>query len=975
MRYDQLAGFAFVAGLAIAANIPVQREEVPSICKCFSSCVCSSILTKLALASTISIDTFATVANPTSVDDATGGLPHIARAQPTGSVSCMHPENMYGQITNGTCPEGVRALMNTKDCEEYCVCDPDSSVQSIVCMGGPCDNDQDLANFCMGSESGGIFGWMPYCACNVPPGFFPTTTSDYPSQTSAKASVTSTASAPPTSTISTIAKVESGSDAEYVLLCGGSDMTTQVWPRLCSDNEELFPINGQYCEQKCTCNDDGDMTCPSPAKGCTDDGTTTNICMNDSKDFTFTCLCHKQDPKLERKAYLDDAAAEMTLYGIEVESSTTRLPAIITEEAAASSVKASMSSDHLFPITPTTIWTETRSVTPTALTTMYGLASDSMHTSLAAAVVATFQAGDLASVWSKMSVSVVTPTTVHASTSVGPYETERTSLLSSVASVLSEHSVASAMSKSTMTSPRLVDRRYPSTTPGPESTKSTSSTIETSVSVANLSDTSKNQWVAWPTESSALTGSPSVPMTTIYEAQSVNGNPLKSTSVIAWTTPLSVASEFIATLEGSQKPALVTPITQGTYPPNATDATTVYGLRVFNGTTIMPAAVMPTSSVPIYLSQLSVDDATQVAVSTWTSHSQGPPGSRQTPPIDRRDSDLLMAEPLQAQELEGHAGVHTVNDYALYCQNLDNLKESDKTTTNHCQKEDYKCYCTSTGTLKCDGDYAEWSSCEDWCQCININPRPFCSYSVNLLSTCVKKRDDGGTDSWEISTEEAKELAARGEVDIRQRDLDIHPWSSVDDLGADGARYESDRASVSSIYDALTSEVASVSTEWDALWSKYESWTSAHPSAGLTMVTTPGTIAQTSAATTLKTSTVSHTDPTSHSPPKRDDFNLICEGPNMSSNIKAPSCDSNSIGIYLNGYYCQAHCGCDDNGCVSCDAQEQPGGIAQCVEDTNGLATTFCGTPHDDHFECYCKNTHGAKTGCEVLKPASGPPA
>lgn len=92
------------------------------------------------------------------------------------------------------------------------------------------------------------------------------------------------------------------------------------------------------------------------------------------------------------------------------------------------------------------------------------------------------------------------------------------------------------------------------------------------------------------------------------------------------------------------------------------------------------------------------------------------------------------------------------------------------------------------------------------------------------------------------------------------------------------------------------------------------------------------------------------------------DFALTCEGPNMLHTFPMPPCENRRQEVHGNGYYCQAHCWCNDDGCVTCDALGQPSGIETCRG--NDKATSFCGAPHDDYFSCYCLNKHGAKSAC-----------
>lgn len=96
----------------------------------------------------------------------------------------------------------------------------------------------------------------------------------------------------------------------------------------------------------------------------------------------------------------------------------------------------------------------------------------------------------------------------------------------------------------------------------------------------------------------------------------------------------------------------------------------------------------------------------------------------------------------------------------------------------------------------------------------------------------------------------------------------------------------------------------------------------------------------------------------------RSDFELKCAGPDMLKTINigdAGHCPTD-IQIYLNGYYCQAHCGCDHDGCVTCAAGGAPTGIDECGGDD--AATAFCAADRTQ-FACGCYNKHGARLGCQ----------
>lgn len=95
--------------------------------------------------------------------------------------------------------------------------------------------------------------------------------------------------------------------------------------------------------------------------------------------------------------------------------------------------------------------------------------------------------------------------------------------------------------------------------------------------------------------------------------------------------------------------------------------------------------------------------------------------------------DIALNETSLSTDENGsiEAGRPKYNDYALSCV-------EDKQTTLNCQKEPYKYYCDSKGKLKYSK--RETAYC-DWCDCINLNPKPVCI--INLIGNAQCARDLG----------------------------------------------------------------------------------------------------------------------------------------------------------------------------------------------------------------------------------------
>jgi len=106
---------------------------------------------------------------------------------------------------------------------------------------------------------------------------------------------------------------------------------------------------------------------------------------------------------------------------------------------------------------------------------------------------------------------------------------------------------------------------------------------------------------------------------------------------------------------------------------------------------------------------------------------------------DHSSRDIALNETSFSADQEGstEATKPKYNDYALSCV-------EDKQTTLNCQKEPYKYYCDSKGKLKYSK--RETAYC-DWCDCINLNPKPACL--INLIGQAQCARDVGNATEWE----------------------------------------------------------------------------------------------------------------------------------------------------------------------------------------------------------------------------------
>lgn len=89
------------------------------------------------------------------------------------------------------------------------------------------------------------------------------------------------------------------------------------------------------------------------------------------------------------------------------------------------------------------------------------------------------------------------------------------------------------------------------------------------------------------------------------------------------------------------------------------------------------------------------------------------------------------------QECSIKASQAKCNDYPLSCV-------EDKQTTLNCQKEPYKYYCDSKGKPKYSKRQTAYC---DWCDCINLNPKP--AGLINLIGQAQCARDLDNATVWE----------------------------------------------------------------------------------------------------------------------------------------------------------------------------------------------------------------------------------
>ena len=234
------------------------------------------------------------------------------------------------------------------------------------------------------------------------------------------------------------------------------------------------------------------------------------------------------------------------------------------------------------------------------------------------------------------------------------------------------------------------------------------------------------------------------------------------------------------------------------------------------------------------------------------------------------------------------------NNYAMVC------KDSKETTT-YCQSFELQYYCTDNGKVKFKGEMGDWSSCDEWCTCYNLNPKPYCYLGWTTQNQCLGKREDGSEFVEYHSREVIEEMERRGEVVVLQ-DLDASP-----DLHE--------------------------TTSYDAI----------HLGPPVEAALTPRQNKQ-------------------YSP----NWAYACYGTtdDMNKYMLMDTCTNPYSLTYLNGQYCKTHCGCDDHGCVTCDAYE-PEFIADCGGDEG--AARFCGEKVWLEFQCGCASKSTGLPGCGAV--------
>jgi len=238
--------------------------------------------------------------------------------------------------------------------------------------------------------------------------------------------------------------------------------------------------------------------------------------------------------------------------------------------------------------------------------------------------------------------------------------------------------------------------------------------------------------------------------------------------------------------------------------------------------------------------------------------------------------------------------IGNTHNYALVC--LDSKEQ-----TQHCQSFELGYYCTDAGKVTFKGDYGDFSSCDEWCKCVDLNPKPYCFLGYTMMSSCLRKRDDGSETFTYHSRDEIEGMEQRGEA-IVHRDLEALPSNMRDMIKRDATEL------TPSIETGIEARV-----------------------------------------------------PRHYSP----DWAFACFGDNMLKTMRMETCPNTSnVAVYLNGYYCQAHCGCDDNGCVICDANE-PTDIGECGGDDG--ASQFCNKKTWNEFMCGCASKITGQPGCTAV--------
>lgn len=237
--------------------------------------------------------------------------------------------------------------------------------------------------------------------------------------------------------------------------------------------------------------------------------------------------------------------------------------------------------------------------------------------------------------------------------------------------------------------------------------------------------------------------------------------------------------------------------------------------------------------------------------------------------------------------------IGNTHNYALVC-----LESRER--TQHCQSVDLGYYCTDAGKVTFKGDFGDFSSCDEWCKCVNLNLKPYCYLGYTMMGSCLRKRDDGPEALTYHTRDEIEGMEQRGEA-IVHRDLDALP---------------------SNMRDMIKRDVTEL---------------------------TPST------ETGIEARTPKHYSP---------DWAFACFGIDMLKTMKMETCPNLSFSVYLNGYYCQSHCGCDDNGCVICNANE-PTFIGECGGDDG--ASRFCNKETWNEFMCGCASKITGLPGCGAV--------
>ncbi|KAK5938804.1 hypothetical protein PMZ80_008996 [Knufia obscura] len=852
---------------------------------------------------------FSAPLRPTSIG-ATTVTTHAAPAARSQKYQkyCYTGNDVVLGTYSAVCADGKEVTMTIqKDCNETCVCDSEGNLK---CNPGDCGNSSEFETFCRSSFG---LSWS-FRRCTTLPGSLEGRTDDCAAEVDSHAPESSNNDSPTT----------------YEAQCSGPDMQEENFAQVC-ENGFLLPLSGDGCQKLCHCDEEGTMSCDSPAAGCPESFyEVTHFCTSETSSFACSCEKATKHNEINARA-LSDASSHTNMDAREVTSMTCSGADMTTKQDV-------------------------------------GVCMDGNFLSWSGNDCAKYCDCDGDSIDCHPPSDCGPVKDVNAACAIGPNYTCQCRAKRDEVNVISSGSPEPA-----------VEAREPSADQANAMTCTGSDTTErfdTGVVCADgntlhwSGDTCsqycscsngqvhcdapsdcgpESQLSAWcavgpnfkfKCDCSAQNQERDEPATTKKSATVTQPNPVLSYTPGPTTLPQITPPHAVGAQSTQQSSTTRRNPAGARLESRATSEVQCSGKDINAAKDLItcPADFYAVVNAYDCRTACECNDQGQMECSGGYDACGGGLGIRvvcdashpewscscnasstTTAGAEHSKRDIILTietdpKPVQHEVASPMAPmIGNSNNYALVCND-------DKLTTAYCQGFSYQFYCTDKGKVQYKGEFGEYSDCDDWCRCQNLQPKPYCYLGYTAQYNCIKKRDDGSDFLTYHSRDEIEALEARDEA-IVLRDLDTFPSHVHDLIMRDAPEVLSPRANEASVV-------------------------APKPATTLSTVSAP------------KRSLAAR-DPPAGSP----DFDFYCKGPDMEKNINlgdAGHCPSN-IGIYLDGHYCSTHCTCDNDGCVICNANE-PEGIDKCGG--NDAANNFCRADRKE-FACDYMNHFGARSGCQ----------